>query len=67
MELPSKMPGPSTSWYSFNLPSTDGELTGLLIQSEHCQLAHSEKQREQTLLIQSGCELCRMLTLWLAY
>lgn len=43
MELPSKMPGPSTSWYSFNLPSTDGELTGLLIQSEHCQLAHSEK------------------------
>lgn len=68
VELLSGMPGPNTKHpmvYSFNLPSTDGEVTGHLIQSQHCQLAHSEQENKH--FSSSLCELCRMLTLWLAY
>lgn len=32
--------------YSFNLPGADGELMGHLIQSERCQLAHSERENK---------------------
>lgn len=33
---------------SFNLPGADGEVTGHLIQSEHCQPAHSEQKKTNT-------------------